>query len=68
MVNTTIAITKEAQQQMKEFGTKGESYSEILMKLLKSAKERQLHDLLMDDSNCVSIEEALERAKKKWQK
>lgn len=68
METTTIAITKNAQEQMKEFGSKGESYSDILLKLIKSAKERQLHDLLMNDNNCISIEEALSKAKKKWQK
>ena len=67
-MKTTIAISQEAKEEMSEFGHKGESYSEIIMSLVKSAKERQLHDLLMNDENCIPIEEALEKAKKKWQK
>ncbi len=35
------------------------------IKLNKSA-EKKLHDLLMDTSNCVPIEEALGRAKLKY--
>ena len=68
METTTIAITKNAQEQMKEFGSKGESYSDILLKLIKSAKERQLHDLLMNEEDSISIEEALSKAKKTWLK
>lgn len=68
METTTIAITKNAKEQMKEFGNKGESYSEIIFKLLKSAKERQLHDLLMNEDDSISIDEALSKAKEKWQK
>jgi len=68
MENTTIAISKEVKEGIVEFGNKGETYSEILRRLLKSAKERQLHDLLMSEEGTVPIEEALTSAKKKWQK
>lgn len=66
--NTTISISKEIKDKLKEFGNKGDSYTDILNKLYESAKQRQLQDLLMDTKNCIPIEEALERAKKKWQK
>jgi len=67
MENTTIAITKDIQEKIKEFGNKGESYSDIILKLMKSAKERQLHDLLFNEENTISIEKALTKAKEKWQ-
>lgn len=67
MENITIAITKEIKEKMKEFGNKGETYSDIIRKLIESAKERQLHDLLMDESDTISINEALENARKRWQ-
>jgi predicted CopG family antitoxin len=66
-MNTTIAISNQIRDEIKEFGNKGETYDEILAKLLKSAKERQLQDLLMDTSDSVQVKDALERAKKKWQ-
>jgi hypothetical protein len=37
------------------------------MKLVKSANERQLDDLLYNEEDSIPIEEALENAKKKWQ-
>ena len=67
MQNTTIAINPKVKEEMEQFGTKGESYSEIIIKLIKSAKERQLNDLLMDEKDTISIEEALANAKKRWQ-
>jgi hypothetical protein len=66
-MNTTIAISNHIRDEIKEFGNKGETYDEILAKLLKSAKERQLQDLLMDTSDSVPVRDALKRAKKKWQ-
>jgi predicted CopG family antitoxin len=66
MQNTTIAINLQVKEEMQQFGTKGESYSEIISKLIKSAKERQLNDLLMDEKDSISIEEALANAKKRW--
>jgi len=68
METTTIAITKEVKEGIVEFGNKGETYSEILVKLLKSARERQLHDLLMNEEGTISIKEALENSKKRWRR
>lgn len=67
-MNTTIAISTNIRDQIREFGNKGETYDEILARLLKSANERQLHDLLMDSKDCISIEESLAKAKKQWSK
>lgn len=67
MENTTIAISKEIKEKMKEWGNKGETYTEIIEKLIKSAKERQLYDLLFNEEDSIPIEEALTNAKKRWQ-
>ena len=68
METTTIALTKEAKERIAEFGNKGETYLDIILRLIESAKERQLHDLLMSEENTISIDEALSNAKKRWQK
>ncbi|MEK6935875.1 MAG: hypothetical protein AABW67_03740 [Nanoarchaeota archaeon] len=68
MEKTTIAIPMIVKEQIQEFGIKGETYSDIIIRLLKSAKERQLHDLLMNEDNTISIEEALSNAKRQWQR
>ncbi len=68
MEKTTIAIPHEVKEQIQEFGLKGETYTDIILRLIKSAKERQLQDLLMDEEGTISIKEALSNAKKQWQK
>jgi len=64
-MNTTICISKEARDKIKEFGNKGDTYTNILEKLYKSAKERQIQDLLMNTDNCLTIAEARKRLKSK---
>jgi predicted CopG family antitoxin len=66
-INTTIAVNTKIKGELQQFGTKGESYSEIIQKLIKSAKERQLNDILMNEEGTILIEEALANAKKRWQ-
>lgn len=68
METTTIAVTTQVKDKIKEFGTKGETYSEILQRLLESAYQRQLHDLLFDRKGTVTAEEAIDRAQKRWHK
>ena len=68
MENTTIAIKNELKNKIKEFGSKGESYNEILERMIESAKERQLHDLLMSEKGTISIGEAMSKAKKRWRR
>ncbi|MDP3026895.1 MAG: antitoxin VapB family protein [Nanoarchaeota archaeon] len=67
MEKTTIAISRDIKMQMQEFGYKGESYSDLIKRLIESAKQRQLQELLMDEKDTVTIEEALAEAKKRWQ-
>ncbi len=66
MEHTTIAIKKDLKEKIMEFATKKETYSDIIERLLESARERQLHDLLMSNENTITIEEARERLNKKW--
>jgi len=68
METTTIAIRKDLREKIMEFGSKGETYSDIISRLLESARERQIQDILMDEKGFVPVKDALERAKAKWQK
>lgn len=63
-MNTTISISQEIREKIKEFGNKGETYTNILEKLYESAKQRQLQDLLMDTKGCFTIAEARAKLKK----
>ena len=51
-----------------EFATKKESYSDVIERLLESARKRLIQDILMSSENTITIEEALKKAKKRWQK
>jgi predicted CopG family antitoxin len=68
MEMTTIALDKELKQRISEFGNKGETFSDILAKLVKSAEQRLFQDVLMSEQGCVTIEEAIKEAEKKWPK
>jgi predicted CopG family antitoxin len=46
----------------------GENYSDVIVRLLVSARERQLRDFLMSSDGCVSIEDAIKEADRKWSK
>lgn len=68
MENTTIAVSSYVRDMIKEFGNKGETYSEVISRLLESAKKRQLQDLLMDEEDTIPIDEAISNSKKRWLK
>jgi predicted CopG family antitoxin len=68
MEMTTIAVSKELKKKISEFGNKGETFSDILERLHKSAEQRLLHDILMSREGCVTIEEAIKEAEKRWPK
>ena len=66
MEMTTIALSKEVKEKITEFGMMGENYSDVIVRLIESARERQLHDFLMSSEGCVSIEDAIKEARAKW--
>ncbi|MBI2043703.1 hypothetical protein HYT25_04920 [Candidatus Pacearchaeota archaeon] len=68
MEHTTIAIKKDLKEKIMEFATKKESYSDVIERLLESAKERQLHDLLFNGKGFIPIKQAMAEARKKWPK
>ncbi len=68
MEMTTIAVAKDVKEKIGEFGNKGETFSNILLRLYNSAVQRQLQDLLYNEEGFISIEQALAEAKKKWPK
>ena len=68
MEHTTIAIKKDLKEKIMEFATKKESYSDVIERLLESAKERQLNDILFNEKGFIPIEQAMAEARKKWPK
>jgi len=66
MAHTTIAIPTALRDDLKSFGEKGETYAEIIERLVESAKERQIRDILMDTEGTIPVRVALEEAKRRW--
>lgn len=65
---TTIQISKETKEQISTFGTKEDTYEDMIKRMYSLAVKEQLRELLMSSKNTISIDEAIARAKKKWQK
>jgi len=65
---TTIAVKRNVRGMINEFGNKGETYSDILVRIIRAAKKVQIRELLMDETDSVSIDEAIKEAEKKWPK
>lgn len=64
---STIQISKETKALISSFGSKEETYEEIILRIYKLAVKEQLRDFLMSSKDTISIDEAIEMAKKEWQ-
>ena len=65
---STIQLSKETKRKISSFGSKGESYDEILKKIYSMALKEQFREFLMSSEGFISIEEAREQLNKKWPK
>jgi predicted CopG family antitoxin len=65
MTATTISISIQTRNKIREFGFKGETYDDIINRLYESACKKQLYDILMDDSDTISLEELREKIENK---
>ncbi len=61
MTTTTIAVSEDIRDRIKEIGNKGETYEEIIERLLNAFREKQLEELLMDTKGTITIKEARKR-------
>jgi len=63
---TTIQLSNETKKLIGSFGTKEDTYEDIIKKLYKMAVKEQLREFLMSSENTITIEEARKRINKKW--
>jgi len=64
---TTIQISNETKELIGSFGTKSDTYEDIIKKIYKMAVKEQLRELLMSSEKAIPIDEAIKKAKKEWQ-
>ncbi len=67
-MNTTIQLSTETKSLISTFGTKEDTYDTILRKMYDLAVKEQLREFLFSSKNAIPIDEAIRRAKEKWQK
>jgi len=67
-MTSTIQLSPETKTMISSFGMKGETFETIIKRIYALAAKEQLREFLMSSENCIPIEEALRRAKKKWRK
>jgi predicted CopG family antitoxin len=65
---TTISISDEMKEKLRTIGKGGETYDDIIRKMYELTRKNLLLNFLYDDTDCVSIDYAINEAKKKWQK
>jgi len=68
MVITTIQLSDETKKKISTFGTKGDSYDDILRRIYNLAVKEQLREFLMSSEDTVSISEARKEVEKEWPK
>jgi hypothetical protein len=57
-MNTTIQISKETKELISSFGSKGDTYEDIIKHLYKLACERQLSKFMEPSEEYISLDEA----------
>jgi predicted CopG family antitoxin len=65
---TTISISVELRDKLKNLGRAGDSYEDVIRRMYEVTSKSLLMAYLYDKSDSVSIDEAIAEARKKWQK
>ena len=63
---TTIQISTETKHLIGTFGSKEDTYEDIIKRMYKLAVKEQLREFLMSSENTVSLEEARDEAERLW--
>ena len=65
---STIQISNETKSMIETFGTKKDTYEDIIKRMYGLAIKEQLREFLLSPENSIPIDDAIDRAKKRWQK
>lgn len=65
-MNSTIQLSKETKSMISSFGTKEDTYEDIIKNMYSLAVKEQLRDFLMSSENTISLDEARRRLSQKW--
>ena len=65
-MNSTIQLSKETKELIGTFGTKEDTYEDIIRKMYSMAVKEQLRQFLMSSKGTLTLDEARTRLSKKW--
>jgi hypothetical protein len=65
---STIQLSIETKQLICTFGSKEDTYEDIIKRMYRLAVKEQLREFLLSSEGTISIDEAMKRAKKQWSK
>ena len=63
---TTVQLSKSTKELLSSFGTKEDTYEDIIKRIYRLAVKEQLREFLMSSDNAISLEEARKRHTKRW--
>jgi predicted CopG family antitoxin len=64
---TTISISEDTKEKLKNLGRAGDSYDAVINKMYEAIRKNLLMTYLYDESDTVTIDEAVAEAKR-WRK
>ena len=67
-MNSTIQLSKETKTLISSFGSKEDTYEDIIKRLYKLAVKEQMREFQLSSEGFISIDEAKKRHEKRWQK
>lgn len=65
---STIQLSTETKQLISTFGSKEDTYEDIIKRMYRLAAKEQLREFLLSSEGAIPIDEAIKRAKKQWSK
>jgi len=63
---TTIQLSEETKDLISTFGTKKDSYEDILKRMYSLAIKEQLREFLLSSEDTMPIDTAIKKAKRQW--
>ncbi|MFH1315975.1 MAG: hypothetical protein ABII01_00490 [Candidatus Woesearchaeota archaeon] len=65
-MNTTIQLSNKTKELIGSFGSKEDTYEDIIKRMYKMAVKEQLREFLMSSENTISLDQARKELDKKW--
>ena len=65
---TTISISLDLKEKLRNLGRLGESYEDVIRRMYELTRKNMLKAYLYDETDCITIDEAIAQTNKKWPK